>query len=65
MSAESQNCKTSRDSRCLETALQTPGARQWLSERHVTAAAFTYATTEELLEAMFSVGSAPRLCNEI
>jgi hypothetical protein len=35
-------------------------ARQWLSERHVTAATFTYATIK-LSEAVFSVRSVPQL----
>jgi hypothetical protein len=30
----------------------------------VTAATFTYETTEELLEVVFSGRSVPRLCNE-
>jgi hypothetical protein len=40
---------------------ETTAARQWLSKRHVTTATFTYATIEELLEAVLSVRSAPRL----
>jgi hypothetical protein len=44
---------------------ETAVARQWLSERYVTADALTYATIEELLEAVFSVRSAPSLYNEI
>jgi hypothetical protein len=61
MSAESQNCETSRQPLLRNGSANTPVARQWLSERHVTAAALAYATIEELLEAVFSVQSAPRL----
>jgi hypothetical protein len=39
-------------------------ARKWLSSRHVKAATDTHATTEELLEAVFSVRSVLRLYNE-
>jgi hypothetical protein len=42
---------------------ETSITRQRLS-KHVPAATNTQATIEELLEAMFSVGSAPRLYNE-
>jgi hypothetical protein len=37
---------------------------QWLSSRHVKAATGTHATTEELLEGVFSVRSVLRLQNE-
>jgi hypothetical protein len=39
-------------------------ARQWPSNRHMIAATVMYATEEELLKAMFSVWSKPRLYNE-
>jgi hypothetical protein len=39
-------------------------ARQWLSSRHVKAATDTQAKTKELLEAVFSMRSVPRLYNE-
>jgi hypothetical protein len=42
----------------------TPVASQWLSRRHVMAAAHMYATMEELLEVVFSVQSLPSLYNE-
>jgi hypothetical protein len=42
----------------------TPVARQWLIRRHVMSATGTQATVDELLEAMFSVRSMPRLHNE-
>jgi hypothetical protein len=42
----------------------TPVATQWLSESHVTTAKFTYASIEEILEAVFSVRFVPRLQNE-
>jgi hypothetical protein len=48
-----------------ETAVaNTPVAGQWLSSRHVMVATDTHATIEELLEAVFSVRSLPRLYNE-
>jgi hypothetical protein len=43
---------------------ETAVARQWLSRRHVMAATDTHVTIEELLEAVFSVRSVPRLYNE-
>jgi hypothetical protein len=39
----------------------TPVVRQWFSNRHVIAATCTHATIEEMLEAISSVGSVPRL----
>jgi hypothetical protein len=47
--------------RIVEPA-ETAVDRQWLSERHVTAATFTFAI--ELLEAVFSVRSVPKLYYE-
>jgi hypothetical protein len=44
--------------------VETAVARQLLSSRHVMAATDTHATVEELWEAVFSVGSMPRLHNE-
>jgi hypothetical protein len=44
--------------------VETAVARQRLSSRHVVAAVDTYATTEELLETVFSVRSVPGLYNE-
>jgi hypothetical protein len=41
----------------------TPVARQWLNSRYVMAVTDTYATIEEMLEAVFSVPSVPRLYN--
>jgi hypothetical protein len=52
MSAESQNCETSRECRCQGT----------VGNRHVFAATVAHATIKELLEAVFSVWSAPRPC---
>jgi hypothetical protein len=50
---------------------QTPVARQWLGHRHMIAATSQPGTMEELLEAVFSLWSAPfsmwsvpSLCNE-
>jgi hypothetical protein len=40
-------------------------ARQWFSKRQVIAEMLKYATIEELLEAVFSVGSAPSLCGSV
>jgi hypothetical protein len=51
MSAENQNCETSRDGRRQVT----------VDSRYVIAATVAHATTEELLEAVFSVGSVQRL----
>jgi hypothetical protein len=45
--AQSKNFETSRDGRCYRT----------VGNRHVVAATVTHATIEELLEAVFSVGS--------
>jgi hypothetical protein len=42
----------------------TPVARQWLSSRHVMAVTDTHATTEELLEAVFSVRAVTMLYKE-
>jgi hypothetical protein len=42
----------------------TPVARQWLSSRHVIAAADKHATIEELLEAFFPMRFVPRLYNK-
>jgi hypothetical protein len=39
-------------------------ARQWLSSRHVKAATDTQATVEQLLEAVLSARSVPRLYKE-
>jgi hypothetical protein len=44
-------------------AKETAIARQWLS-KHVPAATDIYATTEKLLEAVFSMQCVPRLYNE-
>jgi hypothetical protein len=41
-----------------------PVARQWLSSHHTMAATDTHATTEELLEVVFSVWSMSGLYNE-
>jgi hypothetical protein len=43
---------------------QTPVARVWPSRRHVMAPTNTHATIGELLEAVFSVRSLPRIHNE-
>jgi hypothetical protein len=43
---------------------ETAVASEWLSSRHVNADTDTLATTEELLEAVFSVRSVPRLYKE-
>jgi hypothetical protein len=40
-----------------ERLCDTAVARQWLGERHVTAATLTYATAEEMSEAVFSIVS--------
>jgi hypothetical protein len=42
---------------------ETSIIRQWLG-KHVPSARNTQAAKEEFLEALFSVGSAPRLYNE-
>jgi hypothetical protein len=42
----------------------TPIAEQWFSMCHVIATRDVHATTEERLEAVFSVQSVPRLYNE-
>jgi hypothetical protein len=42
---------------------QAPVARQWLGDRHVIAATVSHATITEMLEAVFSVRSVPRLNN--
>jgi hypothetical protein len=45
-------------------ASNTPVARQWLSSRHEIATINTHAAIEELLEAVFSVRSTPRIYSE-
>jgi hypothetical protein len=57
MSAESQQ----RQSLLGNGSLNTPVAMQWLSSRHVITATDTHAKIEELIEAVFSVRSVPRL----
>jgi hypothetical protein len=37
--------------------------RQWLSKRQVSTATLTYATTQEVLEAVFSMWSVQRIYN--
>jgi hypothetical protein len=44
-------------------SVNTSVARKWLSSHHVKAATDTQATTEELLKAVFSARSVPRLYN--
>jgi hypothetical protein len=64
MSAEGQNCEASRGPLLGNGSVNMQVARQWLSSRHVIAATDTHAAIEELLEAVFSVPSVPRLYNE-
>jgi hypothetical protein len=42
---------------------QTPVARRWLGDRHMIAAIVAYSIIAELLDAVFSVRSVPRLYN--
>jgi hypothetical protein len=63
MSAESQNCEVSRELLLENGSINTPVVSHWLSSHHVIVAADTYATVEELLEALFSVQSMPGLYN--
>jgi hypothetical protein len=48
----------------IDGSVNTLVARQWLSSCHVMAATYIHARIEELLEAVFSVWSIPRLYNE-
>jgi hypothetical protein len=64
MSAESQNCEARRGPLLGNGSVNAPIAKQWLSIRHVIAATDTHTTIEELLEAMISARSVPRLYNE-
>jgi hypothetical protein len=48
----------------LQRPKQTPVARQWLNERHVTMATLMYATIKKLLAVVLSVWSVPRLYNQ-
>jgi hypothetical protein len=64
MSAESQDCGASRRLLQGNGSANPVIAKQWLSSRRVKAVTHTHATIEEMLEAMFSVRSVPRLCNE-
>jgi hypothetical protein len=64
MSPESQNCEASGESLLVNGYANTPVARQWLSSRHIIAVTDKHTTTAELLEAVFSVQSVPRLYNE-
>jgi hypothetical protein len=43
---------------------ETAFARQWLSSHYAMAETYTHATIEEILEAVFSMLSVPRLNNE-
>jgi hypothetical protein len=61
MSTKSQNCETIRDSRCKGTALQT---HPLLGNGSVAAKTYMHATTEELLEVVFSARPTPRLYNK-
>jgi uncharacterized protein YhjY with autotransporter beta-barrel domain len=61
MSAESHNCEAVVGERLRKNMSVV---RSWLSSRHVKDATDTHATTEELLEAAFSVRSVPSLYNE-
>jgi hypothetical protein len=63
MSAERQNCEASRGPLLGNGFVYTPVAKQWLNSRLEKAATDTNAI-EELLEAVFSVRSVPRLYNE-
>jgi hypothetical protein len=42
------------------SAAKKPVVRQWLTNRHMTAA----TDTQAIMEYVFSVGYVPRLCNE-
>jgi hypothetical protein len=64
MSTESQNCETSIQLLLGNGSANMPVARQWLSSCHVTAITDMQATTEEVLEAVFSVRSLLRQYNE-
>jgi hypothetical protein len=59
--AQSKNTKDSRQPLLGNGTVNTPAARWWLRSRHVTAATHKQARREELLEAVFSVWSGPRL----
>jgi hypothetical protein len=56
--------KTAKSAVAREQLCNMPVARQWLSNRHMTAATDTHATTEEPLESVFSLRSLSRLNNE-
>jgi hypothetical protein len=56
MSVESHNCEASRNSSANMLV-----AGQWLSKHHATTAMLMYATTEKLLEVVFSMKSVQRL----
>jgi hypothetical protein len=51
--------KASREPLLGNGSVNAPVARRWLSSRHITAAADTHGTIEELLEVVFSVRSEP------
>jgi hypothetical protein len=63
MSAESQTCEAVRQPLLVNSFADAPVAGQWPSSCHMMAATDTHTTTEELLEALFSLQSAPRLYN--
>jgi hypothetical protein len=62
MSAESQTCEASREP--LNSSLNQPVVKQWLSSRHEKAATDTQEI-RELVEVMFSVRSVPKLSDEV
>jgi hypothetical protein len=59
-----RNVKSAETAVARERLCRKDRVKQWLKNRHVMAATDTHLTIEKLLEAVFSVQSAPSSYNE-